>query len=282
LEILHRISIDSKKDAEFMAAILNFGIEHTTVELPGGESNLITFVISESDLRWTTIRKLLKIQLGNDIYKAGGQYETTFSEHEIRSAKWLRLIPSFEQGYPQPQSQWPLKQMSYENVCPQCGIYIQTKNLRLKKEPSLGKNSFMSLIWANEVFCTSDVLVGLETIGAIGYSPWDAIIHKTGQPSKIIHQLFVPRIALPGLVIDKYLKWVVCSTCGIKKYYPHWRGIMYLRKEAMVSEIDFILTNEWFGSGLIAFRELLVSNRVATLIIDKGWQGVRFKVVELT
>lgn len=49
----------------------------------------------------------------------------------------------------------------------------------------------------------------------------------------------------------------------------------------MPTDVDFVRTDEWFGSGLIAFREILVSNRVARLILDKGWQGVRMKGVEL-
>jgi hypothetical protein len=56
---------------------------------------------------------------------------------------------------------------------------------------------------------------------------------------------------------------------------------MYLKREALLPDTDFVLTHEWFGHGLLAWREMLVSNRVANLILAKGWSGVRFKVVEL-
>jgi hypothetical protein len=56
---------------------------------------------------------------------------------------------------------------------------------------------------------------------------------------------------------------------------------MYLKKEAVLPDTEFMLTHEWFGHGLLSWREILVSNRVASRILDKGWQGVRFKVIEL-
>ena len=59
------------------------------------------------------------------------------------------------------------------------------------------------------------------------------------------------------------------------------KGKMYIKRDALSTNLDFIKTHEWFGSGLIAFRETLISNRIAQLILDEGWKGVRLKVVEL-
>ncbi len=42
---------------------------------------------------------------------------------------------------------------------------------------------------------------------------------------------------------------------------------------------DCPLTNEWFAGG--GFREILISNRFARLIINEGWKGVRLKPVKL-
>ena len=281
MDIKHRISINSKKDAEFMSAIIELGIDHNAIELPGGSSNLITFVIAESDLRWEMVANLIKVYKDYEIYGPSDLIETVFSDDEIRNASWLRLKSTFEQGYPQPKPHWPIKQLSYELICPKCSIYKQTHPMRLAKEPNLGRKSFMSLIWTGEIFCTPEVILGLEKIQAKGYEVRDAVIHKTGKPSERVHQLYIPGIASPGIIIDDNLERKICPVCGTTKYYPHLKGIMYLKREALLPDNDFMLTNEWFGHGLLAWREILVSNRVANFILDKGWKGVRFKVVEV-
>ena len=139
----------------------------------------------------------------------------------------------------------------------------------------------MSLNWASEIFCKPEVIQELREVNVKGYEDWEAVIHKTGNPSEKVRQLYIPGVSSPGLVIDDDLTRKICPVCGTIKYYPHTKGIMYLKRDALLQDIDFILTHEWFGHGLLAWREILVSNRVANLILDKGWQGLRFKVVEV-
>lgn len=281
MDIKHRISINSRTDEEFMSSIIKLGIDYEAIELPGGKSKLITFVIAESDPRWEMVTKLIRIYKDYEIYDPGDQFETVFSEDEIRNSSWLRLISTFEQGYPQPKPNWPIKQLSYEILCPKCAIHNQTAPMRLAKEPHLGKKSFFSLIWAGEIFCTPEVILELEQIQAKGYEAWDMVIHKTGKPSEKVRQLYIPGVASPGVILDNDLERKTCPVCGTIKYYPHQKGVMHIRRESLLPDIDFILTHEWFGFGLLAWREILVSNRVASLILDKGRQGVRFKVVEV-
>lgn len=280
MDIKHRINFNADNIGVY-SKLVDMGIDAKLVELPGDGGNLITILINESDPHWDEVVKLVNRIKHFVIYGDGDQYETIFSDDEIRNAKWLRLISTFEQGYPQPKSNWPVKQFSYENVCPKCGIYQQTRGMRLAKEPSLRNKSFMSLIWTGEIFCTPEVIRALEEIHAAGYEVWNAIIHKTDEPSRIVHQLYIPGITSPGVIADKESKYTICPVCSKKKYSPHLKGIMELEEEALIPDSDFMLTNEWFGNGLIAWREILVSNRVAQLILDQGWQGVRFKVVKV-
>jgi hypothetical protein len=280
MDIKHRISVNSK-EADFLAAIAKMGVEYKLIQLPGNGGNFITILILESDPRWNSVVELVKTQKSFEVYGEGDLFETIFSEYEIRKAAWLRFISTFEQGYPQPKPHWPIKQLSYEIICPKCAIYKQTKPMRLAKEPNLGKKSFMSLIWAGEIFCTPEVILKLEEIQSKGYEVWDATIHKTGNPSEKVRQLYIPGIASPGVIIDDNLERKICPVCGIIKYYLHVKGKMYLKREALLPDTDFMLSHEWFGYGLLAWREILVSNRIASLILDKGWSGVRFKVVEL-
>jgi rubredoxin len=275
MDIWHRVSFNASTKPDFLEAIQDLGIINKTLELPGGGGMMVFIDIMESDPHWTIISELVATR------GAVNMVETIFTNEEIRNAEWLRLISTFEQGYPQPKPHWPIKQLSYDIVCPKCAIYKQTHPMRLAKEPHLGRKSFMSLIWAAEIFCTPEVILGLESIQARGYEVWPALIHKTGKPSERVRQLYVPGIASPGVIIDDDLERKICPVCGTTKYYPHVKGLMYLKREALLPHVDFLLTYEWFGHGLLAWREILVSNRIASLILDKGWSGVRFKVVEM-
>ena len=62
---------------------------------------------------------------------------------------------------------------------------------------------------------------------------------------------------------------------------PHKRGVMYYDRSAFPQNVDVLETNEWFGDGHMAYRELLVSKSFAELAIEEAWKGIRFKVVEL-
>jgi len=268
MDISHRVAINSLKDAKFLKIINEIGIQYMTRESPGGRSSLVFFDINESDPRWKKVAELITT------YKASDIADTFFTNEEIRMAKWSCLVSTFEQGYPQPKNQWPIKQLTYEDVCQKCGVHKQVRSMRIEKELHLGKRSFMSTIWCGEIFCTAEVFVNLSLIEALGYDSWDVLIHKSGQPSTKVKQLFVSGIMTPGLVVMADHKEVKCPVCGVIKYQPHMKGIMQLRYDSLLSGSDFMLSHEWFGSGLIAYREILVSNRVAQLILSTSRIGL--------
>jgi len=280
MEIIHHVNVHSSS-LEFYNEIIRMKIRYTISSYPGSDAKLLSFDISEDDSHWETVFFYLKKYQGFDIYRGGDIFETYFSEDEIRKAEWSRLISTFEQGYPQPKGNWPFKQHSLTDVCQSCATYIQNNPMRLYKEPALGKNAFVSLIGLGELFTIPEVFSAFEEIGAKGYEAWDAIIHKTKQPSEKVRQLYVPEGTGPGLLGAEEMRQVRCPKCGTIKYYPHKKGVMHIERDAILPEVDFLRTFEWFGTGLIAFQEILVSNRVANLIIDKGWLGVRLKVVEV-
>lgn len=280
MKIIHHVNVHSSS-AEFYSYIIRSGIQYAISDYPGNDNKLLSFDISETDPLWETVFALLKKYQGFDIYRGGDIYDTFFSDDEIRQAEWVRIVSTFEQGYPQPAGNWPFKQSSLSITCPSCVIYDQIGPMRISKEPSLRKNSFMSLMQAGELFASEEVFASLSLIAASGFENWDTLIHKTNLPSERIHQLYVPKVAKSGLLGIEEMKQVRCQKCGTVKYYPHEKGIMRLRRDVLSPDLDFIRTNEWFGVGLISYREILVSKRIAKLILDKNWKGVRFKVVEL-
>lgn len=272
MEIWHRITFGHRDGVD--ATIESLNIKYKKSPLPGG-GYLIHIDISESDARWPQLATLAQQKSAVNIFN------TKFTLEELLSAEWLRLIPVFEQGYPQPEETWVTNPTNYEDHCPQCGTFRQKASFRLKKEPILGRKDFMSLYWTYALFCTPRVLNELEAHEIQGYEMREAIIDKANTPSKKVAQLFIPHIAKPGLVKVENLKRETCSVCHVTKYHPHMRGVMYLKRDALVCRVDIIQTYEWFGDGHTAYREILVSNKFAKLIIDNGWQGVALKVIEV-
>jgi hypothetical protein len=280
MDIIHLISINSV-DETFVVKLKELGIDPKIIRLPGQGGQLITIEIKESHNNWKKVIELVNEKTTFIPYGEGDSYNTFFSEDEIRQSEWSRLIPTFEQGYPQPQSWWPIKQLTLDDVCEKCGIYRQVNSMRFAKEPALGKKSFMTLIGISEIFCVPEVFVELNQIQAKGYQEKEVVVHKTNLPITKVRQLAVLNEALPGFIPEETLFRKTCSSCCRIKYYPHKKGIMRIKKNAISSDADFILTNEWFGSGLVAFREVLVSNRVVQLILEKEWLGCRLKPIEL-
>ncbi len=278
MEIWHRVAFNADVKPNFKLQVDKLGLKYKLSPLPGHILGLVSFEISELDARWVRVYAMIRTEGASDIYN------TVFTKPEILSAEWIRLMPTFEQGYPQPEDGW--KQATYADdgpKCSQCGAgYRQQAPFHLAKEPRLGRHDFMSLYWAYTVFVTPKVLDVLAAQGIRGYERWDALIHRTGQPSQVVSQLLFPVVAEPGLAEEDKLQPETCPQCDLTKYGYHKRGYMRLKRDALRTDVDVQLTHEWFGSGgHSGFREILVSNRLARLILAHDWRGVSLKPVEL-
>ena len=276
MEISHRVSFNAGAKPDFKAALDDMGVEYKIAPLPGQSSGLVYLDITESDKLWIQVKELIQAKGASDVYN------TMFTSEEILNAEWIRLMPVFEQGYPQPENTMAWKEFTYQNGCTECGVdYRQKAPFRLKKEPRLGKHDFLCLFWTYTVFCTPNALAVLEAHRIQGYEVWDAILHRTNQPSQEVSQLVFSQVAKLGLASEDQLQPQVCQQCGITKYAYHKRGYMHLRKDSLLPDTDIQLTSEWFGSGRSGFREILISNRLAQLILENKWRGVSLKPIEL-
>jgi hypothetical protein len=273
METIHRISVNSI-DIKFVTYIKELEINYKTQKLPGRGNELYFFDIYESDPRWNTIFKMIKT------YGASDVYQTIFSTDEIKNAEWSRIIPVCQGDYPYPKESWLQKHPNYEIFCPQCGTYIQKESFWIEKEPSLKGNDFFSLFWVYILFGSQNVFQELEVKSIRGYEGWNLMVKKMERASKILKQIYVSNTTLPGLIVNDLYQYY-CNYCKTTKYSPHQRGKMLINHDAIIPGLDIIQTYEWFGSGHAAYREILVSNRFANLILDRGWKGVSLKVVEL-
>lgn len=270
MKIMHRVTFSKKDGVDSLLDGMNIKYKKT----PVFENYLITFELDESDTRWSQIEELVKNKNALDLCN------TIFTKEEILEAEWSRLVTVNERGYPQPEGTWVRNPINYGIYCHQCGIYEQTASFRIKQEPALGKYEFMTLFWTYAIFATPTVFQTLQSSKIQGYEVWDVLIHQTNMASKKISQLFTPHVIASSLQ-SKELEQLICPQCGTTKHPPYNRGVMYLQRDAMVDNLDIIQTHEWFGDGGRAYREVLVSNRVAKLIMDNNWHGVQLKAVGL-
>jgi hypothetical protein len=236
---------------------------------------IISFKISESDTRWPFVEQLVNMHNGVDTFT------TLFTKNEVVNSQWLRLEPIFKQGYPQPEDTW--KNTTLKGMCPKCGAgYTQIAPFRIQDEPKLGKNDFVSLFWTYALFCKNQVFTKLNNHNFAGYEEWPALLDSSNQPSKTVSQLYCHQITQPGLTEEDKLNPEKCLECGITKYEYLKKGYMRYKTNSISPGFDIQLTKEWFGSGgHSGFREYLISQRFAKLIINEGWRGVSLKPIIL-
>jgi len=259
MKIHHRVCITSK-DIKFVASLKELDINFKTDNVPASKNLLYYFDIVESDPRWPIIEKMIKRFGASDVY------QTIFEPEEIREAEWSRIIPLAQRGYPQPQKNWVSNRYNYEDFCARCGTYRQKSSYRIGKEPNPQRYDFSSLFWAYVLFGTPEIFLELELNAIVGYEKWEVIVNKNNLPSNVVHQLYVSGITQPGLVAED-LDRTTCPQCKFTKYNPHKRGRMLINRGALVPKVDIVETFEWFGWGHSAFREILISNRFAKLIL---------------
>jgi hypothetical protein len=276
MEINHHLGINGDHDKEFFNEVNRLGLKYEVSPLPNATIGLVTFDIEEADPRWEAIQKMI------DLYGAFNLIETYFTPEEILQSEWNRLLPTYEWGYPQPENNMKWEQLALSGMCPNCGAgYTQIAPLRMKRDPKLGRQHLFSLYWMRSFFCKHEVIDALKENQINGYEVWEAVIHSTNQPSTLVSQLLFPEVTAPGLFEGDKNRPEHCSECGVTKYGYHNRGKLRLHQEA-IRDADFQMIHEWFGSGRKdAFREVIVSNRVARLILSKGWRGVRLKPVDI-
>jgi hypothetical protein len=274
MEILHRIVFS---DRDKIDNLLEYNhIKYTKKIGYKGKSYLVIVKISESDLNWSIVSTLIKERHALDIF------DTIFSEKEIGEAEWLLLKPSFEQGYPQPKNGWE-KMVYGDSVRPLCGVgFTQIGPFHIAKEPFLRIHDFYRPSWTYVLFCSNKVISQIMENGISGVEIREVILHNTNLLSKVVSQLIFPHVTTPVLgEVDKIDPWT-CPLCGITKYAYHKHGYMHLKNNQIRHDLDAQVTYEWFGTGTATgHREIIISNRFASIIVENNWHGVTLKPVKL-
>jgi len=252
-------------------------IENLGIKYEGSPPwNIGVFDIPESDQNWPRVSQLIaEKDLPDRSY-------TLFTEDEVLSAEWLRMNVTFEQGHPQPESKWRETTLGLDRVCGRCYLdAFQKQDFQIKKEPHLGKKDFVSLYSTAAILASSRVFEVFEWSGIRGYSKRPVLIRSTQRPSQTVSQIYVPQETEPGLIETPVLRTEICKECQRAKFNRAMNGRIQYRRDAFPTDVDFVLSHEWFGSGWIAFQEVFVSNRVARLVVEHGWKGLLLDPLEL-
>jgi hypothetical protein len=232
--------------------------------------------IEEGDPRWPELKPYIVGRL-NFI-------GTKFTDEERLSAEWCTLRGC---GILRPNEPvggyWSRRY--YDDICLDCGSgWTQVAPFCLAKEPKLGRNAFASF-GGDELFARNEVLAKFKAEGIRGIETRPVLVEKTGNPAVSLEQILVTHVAEPAIADDfvehEHYRWTDCSGCGCRWHLYYNRGMLPLRRLGLRTDVDFQMTNEWFGSGAAARREILVSNRVVRLILENQWKGADLSPVQI-
>lgn len=273
MEIWHHIAFNSGSRPDLGEAVAASGLMASSVKAPGGRSSVIALEIPESHPQWPWFRERL-----------GGVVDiayTQFTAQETLGARWTRLIPTFEQGYPHPKDTWAVDRTNFLSVCSECGIEVQTSPFQVGVEPRMEKSDFLTLFWSNSLFATTRTVNALVERGFTGFEPWKVLVAKTGIESAVVEQMHTTAEVGLGFIAET-VATKRCPTCGRSKFGPHRIGAMAYSGSAFDGlAADLAQTKEWFGDGKNAFREFVASHRLAEYILGTKLRGVSLQPIRL-
>lgn len=241
-----------------------------------GTDNYV-FEMAEDDPAWPELKR----RIGNEYTYV----RTRFSEQEQLNAEWCIIWGSHSIESLRPEG-YGWHQPYYANQCSKCGAgWRQVIPFRIKREPKLGKNQFSSFGSGFELFCRMLVFDWFACNGINGFETQPIILDRENRLAESLKQLIVTTIADPAiaeeLVEHERYGQTDCLECG-RTWHAHYvRGMLPLRRSALKLNTDFQLTNEWFGNGRTARREILVSQRVVRLIFENKWKGVELVPIQV-
>lgn len=277
MKVIHRVSLSNKQDKKALKKLTKLGIKPWTI---GGNlfSNMRYFDITEDDPVWPQVSEIIEKNKIPNIPRA------EFTREEILSAEWVWLNPIYfdEELYPMPHldDSWKKVSFDYENECPECGIrLLQKAPIRLKGEPNLKNNDFMSIFWVYAIFARPEVLDAMMKNDIKGFEIFPAINHSSNIPLETVKQMKVTNELSPGVIADN-LQYEDRG-CRHMKYYGISHVMMKYRRSAFANCPDLIRTSEWFGTGHEAFQLILASAKFVKLYMENNWKGLSLNPIEL-
>jgi hypothetical protein len=262
MQIIHRISIASSMEVKRELAELGIVVADSRL--------VMTFEVDEADSSWPALIGWIARHRALDIVS------TRFTKRELADARWLKLIPDWHHGYPQPHEDvFGYRQATYDltDWCKQCGIGMRQKApFQMKGEPRWGKRSILQLNWVfDEYFVTPNAWSAVFKPHSIGCRP---VMNRKGIELGTVVQLVIDEevgIKTEGLAFE------CCEKCHRMKYLPVTRGpsppLVEVPTQAMAK------THEYFGSGGSAHKSVIVSRDLAGALMAEKLRGASLRPV---
>jgi len=287
MKVNHRISFNLRGRSRALKKFNRLGIKTWAIE------DMRFFDITEDDPRWPEVSKIIKKN------KIPSVATADFSKEEILSAEWVWLHPVYfdEEMYPEPREEhksWKKASFNYKDECQHCGIGLyQNAPIRLKGEPNLKGNDFLSVFWIYLIFARPEVLDTMKKNDVTGFEIFPAINHSSDTPLETIRQMKVINELPTGLIADNLTRADVERMtadntfthepypCGHIKYYGTDHVMMKYQKEVFSDCPDLVRTSEWFGTGYAAIQLTLASAKFVRLYYENNWKGLLFAPIEL-
>ncbi len=207
---------------------------------------------------------------------------------------WYQVGTTGHFGYPQPEDDY--HGATYEAFCLRCGVHgRQRAPLRVRTEPTQKRSQFIALHWVYDaLFVRPDVVDAFRGAGITGATFGPVVRHRTGEPLGGWTQLQVAHV-LPLALDREGVQPVTCrpeneeaNAVGdwtpAKRYprdYPYGGAPKYhfpkrpqFAAAAFAGAPDVAYSAEWFGSGGVASRMVLFSERVIDLVEGHRWRGL--------
>ena len=200
--------------------------------------------------------------------------ETTFTDQEKSEADWLLVRSKWKNGYPQPESSFSYRNITYtaERFCSVCGIGLrQIEAFRMKASPKWGGRHFMMLNWIDdELFIDETAMSILQNSGLTGFAFLPVKDKNGAKPLPNVYQLIIEQEAGPGLMTDgtDIDDVCMCKSCGRLKYHPTGIGMHRFSGEALRSLPDISYTHEFFGWGQGASKRILIRQSMYRCLVE--------------
>lgn len=274
MKIRYRITFRDSESPELMKILEQHKFKYKRIAMPGEVDAFIAFDVHDDHVAWERISDLVKR------HNMGALPLNIFSKEEILEAPWCRVQLVNPVGYPQPENKWLSTHFTYAGFDAKSGIFShQIEPFRIKREPALKYKQFMTLFWTSELFAKKEVIEKFEKAGLQGFEVSDVIINSSGRPSEVISQIVIPKITEAHALLANHP--LSKTDNDVVKYLPHTRGMLPYSRALLQETADFALSKEWFGDGGVAYREILVSQRVSHLFLENGWSGIFLEPLQI-
>jgi hypothetical protein len=195
-----------------------------------------------------------------------------------RVSQYVALHLKRNRGWPWPEDSWGLSPMYGEDGwCTSCGVPSrrQSGDLVLQRKGLDGAGAWVPN-WQFDAICLSQPLA--ETVRT-GFDVELRRVDWRGHAGRPIFQIVVPSIGTEwfdaaelrsAAVLVHGVDGVRCGACGVWRWMPLASDTLPPRKIDLdaATGVGVAASPEWFGDGMLAFRELRVRRDLAELLVE--------------